>query len=260
MRNKKTIKRNTKKRKNSKRKKRKSKSKDLKIIDIPFSKKQSEGTNATLGSIQLHYQKYSNIIDYLNKLNNPSICFFDQSFLNLKISDMEMSIFPLDEDKESFKEKIFKCIKSKQRFIPIILNLITDEGNHANILLIDKKDKLIELYEPHGSRSDKSVLGGIKGAYIKKINEVKKFWKNILPTFEVKNIVDLKEGTNFQLKYDPDNHSGFCVTWSLLFIHYRILNPNIQLEKLIKYISKHITTRKLLQYAKYIEDNIKNKI
>ena len=199
-------------------------------------------------------------MDYLNKLNNPNTWFFNESVLNLKISDMKMSIVTLDNDKASFKKRLSKCMKSKQRFIPIILNLITDEGNHANILLIDKKDNLVELYEPHGSRPDKSVLGGIKGAYNKKINEVKKFWRDILPTFKVQNIVDLKKGTHFQMEYDPDNHSGFCVTWSLLFIHYRILNPDIQLERLIKYISKRITTNKLLQYAKYIEDNIKNKI
>ena len=61
------------------------------------------------------------------------------------------------------------------------------------------------------------------------------------------------------MQRDPENHSGFCVTWTILFVHYRLLNMNIKLSLLMKYIAKKITTRKLLQYAKYIEDNIKGK-
>ena len=115
-----------------------------------------------------------------------------------------------------------KSLKSKYRFIPIILNLITNEGNHANILLVDKKDKIIELYEPHGSRPVQSVLGGIKGAYNKKIGEVRRFWRKLLPDYKVINVVDFKKGTHFQMEYDPDNHSGFCVTWSILFVSVAI--------------------------------------
>lgn len=239
-------------------KKARSKKTDIRIVDVPFSKSKSAGTDATLGNIQLHYQKYSNVFDFITKFNNKNTCFIDDLFLNLEINEEEMSLYPME--KISFNNRISECMKSKKRFIPIILNLITNEGNHANILLIDKKDKLVELYEPHGSRPDKSVLGGIKGAYNKKINEVKRFWRKFLPDFKVINVVDLKRGTHFQMEYDPDNHSGFCVTWSLLFIHYRILNPDIKLKDLMNYISRKITTNKLLQYARHIEDSIKNKI
>lgn len=239
-------------------KKARSKKTDMKIVDVPFSKSKSAGTDATLGNIQFHYQKYSNVFDFIYKLNDSKTCFIDDLFLNLEISGEEMSLYPME--KVSFNKRISGCMRSNKRFIPIILNLITTEGNHANILLIDKKDKLVELYEPHGSRPDKSVLGGVKGGYNKKINEVKRFWRKVLPDFRVINVVDLKRGTHFQMEYDPDNHSGFCVTWSLLFVHYRILNPDIKLKDLMNYISRKITTNKLLQYARHIEDSIKNKI
>lgn len=235
-----------------------SKKSGIKIIDVPFSKRKSAGTNATLGNIQFKYQKYSNVFHFITKLNNKNVCLIDNLFLNLEIVEEMMSLYPME--KISFYNRISECMKSKKRFIPIVLNLITNEGNHANILLIDKKDKLVELYEPHGSRPDKSVLGGVKGAYNKKINEVKRFWKKVLPDFKVINVVDLKRGTHFQMEYDPDNHSGFCVTWSLLFLHYRILNPDIKLNDLMNYISRKITTNKLLRYARHIEDSVKNKI
>lgn len=236
--------------------------KQHKIVDIPFSESQSKGTAATLGDIHFHYQNYSNMMDYFHKIDPPNVCFFKdgKAFLNLRIDDMKMGIYPLEHNEISFKNNLIKCLKSKYRFIPIILNLITNEGNHANILLVDKKDKIIELYEPHGSRPVHSVLGGIKGAYNKKIGEVRRFWRKLLPDYKVINVVDFKKGTHFQMEYDPDNHSGFCVTWSILFVHYRILNPHVKLEDLVKYIAARVTTTKLLQYAKYVEDNIKNKI
>lgn len=236
--------------------------KEHKIVDIPFSESQSKGTEATLGDIHFHYQNYSNVMDYFHKIDHPSVCFFEggKAFLNLRIEDIKMGIYPLEHNETSFKNNLMKCIKSKHRFIPVILNLITNDGNHANILLIDKKDKIVELYEPHGSRPVQSVLGGIKGAYNKKIREVRRFWRKILPNYKVVNVVDFKKGTHFQMEYDPDNHSGFCVTWSILFVHYRLLNPHVKLDNLVKYIAARVTTTKLLQYAKYVEDNIKNKI
>ena len=85
------------------------------------------------------------------------------------------------------------------------------------------------------------------------------FWKDILPNYKVINSVDYQKGTAFQMDKDPENHSGYCVTWTILFVHYRLLNSNIKLSLLIKYLSMKITTKKLLQYAKYIEDNLKKK-
>ena len=48
--------------------------------------------------------------------------------------------------------------------------------------------------------------------------------------------------------------------WCVLFVHYRLLNQDVLLSRLIKHIDKTMTTTKLLKYAKYVEDTIKNKI
>jgi len=232
-----------------------------KIKDVPFSKNISKGTRASCRDINFHYQNYSNVLNFFKSINFDSMCLFKNSnpFLNLNINDLKLGLVPINQNIKHFKSNIKECMKSKKQFIPIILNLVTSDGNHANILLIDKKDKLIELYEPHGSRVSSSELGGVIGAYKKKINTVRNFWKNILPNFKVVNIVDYKRGTAFQMERDPENHSGFCVTWTILFVHYRLLNPKVKLSSLINYISLRITTIKLLQYAKYIEDTIKGK-
>jgi hypothetical protein len=233
-----------------------------KIVDVPFSDKNSVGTEATCGDIDFHYQNYSNVMDFFHVIDHPSTCFFSEgkAFLSLKIEDMKKGVHPLEHDFVSFRKNLMNCVESKNRFTPVILNLITDDGNHANILLIDTRDKLVELYEPHGARPSSSCLGGVVGAYRKKIAVIRRFWKEILPKFKVINAVDYRKGTAFQMEHDPENHTGFCVSWTILFVHYRLLNPHVELPTLIKYISYRITTSKLLRYAKYIEDNIKGKI
>ena len=56
----------TKKKKKSR--KRKSRGKSHKIIDPKFSTRKHHGTAATPNDIFYHYQKYSNIMEYLSKL------------------------------------------------------------------------------------------------------------------------------------------------------------------------------------------------
>ena len=232
------------------------------IVNVPFSRFRSKGTYASSGGVHFHYQNYSNVMDYLRGLNITNACFFKNrdAFLNLNIDKQNMSVKTMGSDHNIFLSDLRECLKTSKRFIPIILNLTTKDGNHANILLIDKQNEKIELFEPHGSRKSDSVLGSVKGAYSKKIRELKKFWRSILPEFNVVNVVDYRRGTHFQMEYDPENHSGFCVTWSILFAHYRLLNPDVKPETLIKYLSTKITTVKLLQYAKYVEESIKHKI
>ena len=236
--------------------------KEYNIKDVPFSKAVSKGTEASCNHFDYHYQNYSNVMDFFKIINNSNVSFFKKgdAFLNLNISNMKEGLYPINKDLKSFITNLRTCIKNKKRFIPVILNLITDEGAHANILLINKKNKTIELYEPHGSRVSSSILGGVVGAYKKKIYEIRKFFRSILPKFKVVNVVDYRSGTAFQMARDPSHHSGFCVTWTILFSHYRLLNPNLSLSVLINYISMKVTTLKLLQYARYIEDNKKEKI
>ena len=234
-----------------------------KIIDVEFSTERSKGTAASLGDIYFHYQNYSNVINFLKTLKNINACFFVNSreFLNLNIDKQKMVVKTKDNEL-IFKYDLMRCLnQTKYSFIPIVLNLITQkEGNHANILLINIKNKVIELYEPHGSRTSSSELDSVVGAYNKKIRALKNFWKDILPDYKVINAMDYRRGTHFQMEYDPEKNSGFCVTWSILFANYRMINPHVDLKILIKYLSLKITTMKLVQYAKHVEDTIKNKL
>ena len=74
---------------------------------------------------------------------------------------------------------------------------------------------------------------------------------------EIINTVDIINKPSFQANFDA--HSGYCVTWSILYAHYRILNPDVPLEKLIEYMDSKVNTQYLLKYAAYIEEVLKGK-
>jgi hypothetical protein len=221
------------------------------IIDIPFSKYKSKGTKASLGNIGFNYQSYGNIALFFHNVK-------DNFTKDLNYTNPEISL--ISRKNKVDIEYVNKFIYDK-KFNILIINLNTEEGNHANIALINNKNSTIEYFEPHGYRKNKnSEIAGNKGVYHKKLKLLRKLFGEILPTHSFIDSVSMHKKTSFQTELDPDEHSGFCVIWCILFIHYRLLNQDVLLSRLIKHMVKTLTTNKLLKYAKYIEDTIKLKI
>ena len=247
---------NYKKRKKSSKRSRlkKSKGKTIKkekIIDIPFSKYKSKGTKASIGHIFFHYQKYSNINNFFIILNKDlkNKINLNSHYLIINARKNKLSIDSPPEIDFSSNLNI------------LIIDIETNSDRHANIAIINNINNSIEYYEPHGYRRNKnSEIADIKGIYHKKIKLLKDFFKKLLPNHSFIDVVSMNKKTSFQTLLDPDENSGFCVTWCILFVHYRLLNPNILLSRLIKHIDKTINTTKLLKYAKYIEDTLKQQI
>ena len=241
------------------------KGKTKKIIDPSFSKKIHKGTAASANRIDYHYQKYSNIMEYLgiikkqNKLKD--IYIFDgtifANLINLNLNRLVIKPYILSHS--IFNNALKKS--KKNRFCPLVLSVdLTDGGeydSHANIIMVDHKLKTVELFEPHGTRTDSSELGDITAAYSKKLRVLKKYFKKILPDYKFINVVDYVKKTAFQVLYDPDEHTGYCVTWSTLYAEYRILNPDVDAELLAKYLDKKITTELLLKYSSKVEETLK---
>tara|TARA_B100000963_G_scaffold358400_1_gene382977 strand:- start:956 stop:1921 length:966 start_codon:yes stop_codon:yes gene_type:complete len=237
------------------------------IKDIPLSRKINKGTKASSNVISYHYQDYKNISNFMTKEFQKekieNVCFFKKNpdiHLQLDITQKVKVVKPLFISEQTFIDSVNQCyeLTGKKKFIPIILNIVHPSYFHANILLIDTDLKRVELFEPHGYKSKDSTVEGISSAYYNKVKAVKHFFKKILPDFQFINTVDIINEPSFQANYDA--HSGYCVTWSILYAHYRILNPNVPLEKLIEYMEAKVNTRYLLRYAAYIEEVLKNKI
>jgi hypothetical protein len=264
-----------KKTKHKKRTKRRSKKK-LKIIDVPLSKKQSKGSKESLGSINYHYQKYYNTFAFLkkiitkNKILHKRTCIPDvgkgwmKSFLKLHFfKDIPainsiMSLKPVDSTQSlhKFITEVDKCMK-QHRLVPINLEIIVpDVGTHANIILIDTHKKTVELFEPHGKRDNKSQLEDISRAYYKVSKNVQRFFSRYLPDYTYIAPSEYEPGEGLQARLDA--FSGLCVTWSILYLHYRVLNPDISQKDLLIHLDSKITKSILLRYTKYVEETLKN--
>ncbi len=121
--------------------------------------------------------------------------------------------------------------------------------------MIDKKKKRIEFFEPHGYKKELSNSYENVSKYHIKYKLLKEYFSKILKQYTFINASEIIKQRGFQDKYD--SNSGYCVTWSFLFVHYRILNPDIPLIFLMKHINKKIRVPQLLKYARYIEDILK---
>jgi hypothetical protein len=244
----------------------------LNVIDVPVASSVSMGSKASRGDINYHYQKYYNTFAFLkeivkgNKLLQERICIPDigegwmKAFLKVHfINDKLASVMPVDAEfsKEQFIKEIEVCMK--ERLIPLNLEIIVPgSGTHANVIIIDTQKKTVELFEPHGSRKDSSELESIYGAYAKVSNKVKRFFTQYLPTYRYipPSEYEPKRG----LQYRLDDFSGLCVTWTILYLHYRLLNPDIDPKKLVSYLDTKFTKKTLLRYTRYVEEVLKHKI
>ena len=236
-----------KKRNKTKRKHKTNRKYNKKIVDIPFSKYKTKGTRATLGKVNFHYQNYVNIKNFFRLLNIDIN--YDNPILHLFARNNVVNYVSIPDLRFDDKLNI------------VIINLNTSEENHANIALVNNMNNTIEYFEPHGYRRNKnSEIAGNKGIYHKKVTVLKDIFSRLLPNHSFIDAVLMNKKTSFQVELDPDEHTGFCVMWCILFVHYRLLNQDILLSRLIKHIDKTMTTTKLLKYAKHVEDTIKQKI
>jgi hypothetical protein len=238
--NTKKTKKKTGKKTGKKTRKKKEDAKD-KIVDIPFSKYKSKGTRATRGDINFQYQYYINFPIFFGKLNfnvNYSNGIINMISVNNEIHIQELPFLSFDK-----------------KFTIVIINLHIKDGDHANIALVNNINKTIEYFEPHGHRKNKnSEIEGHKGIYNQKAKLLKDVFNKLLPDHTFLNVTEYNKKTSFQTLLDPDENSGFCVIWCILFTHYRLLNPLILVSRLITHIDKVITTPKLLKYARHVED------
>jgi hypothetical protein len=266
--------------KTQKKKKKKSKKltkKDKRgIVDVPLASKVSIGSKASVGYINYHYQKYYNTFAFIkeiikkNKRLKKIVCIpnfgegWMQSFLKVNFlkGAPNQSIKSLQAvDTMVNTHKFTKAIKGcmKHRFVPINLEIIVEGvGTHANILIIDTHKKTIELFEPHGDRGEHSDLESINKAYHKVSKKVEAFFKTHFDrlTYIPPSKYEPSKGLQARL----DAFSGLCVTWSILYLHSRLLNPDVQPKRLLKYLDATFNRSKLLRYTQYVEDILKHKV
>ncbi len=250
--------------------------KNVTFKNVPIASMKLKGSLETLGEIDYHYQKYENTFEFFDKLMvkdrslRKLLCIpsvgdsWMRSFLKVVLDSedidtselMVKNVEPVDPlvSVEKFNQMVRKCDK---RFISISVQLIVKgkPGTHANILVIDTKHKIVELFEPHGNRSSETSMDSLPGAYKTSDKLVRKYFKKYFPNY--KYVSPTENLPTFGLQAKVDAYSGMCVTWCIMYLHYRLLNPYKTQKQIIRKMKSIVNRPFLLKYAKYVEDTIK---
>lgn len=103
-------------------------------------------------------------------------------------------------------------------------------SGHTNAFIYDKNDNSIEVFEPHGSRpasrfSDVEYQNALNVYFKNELKVSNIFYNDFCPAFSFQSLQVQEE---VQLETDP---FGFCQSWVLWWIDYRLSNSNSKLSR-----------------------------
>lgn len=166
-------------------------------------------------------------------------------------TEIAVELLPLMNSFSGITKEIKKGMKQNYRFICIHLGLRFKSGGHANVVLYDTKNKVVELFEPHGGHDKTNP-----NAHYKDVTRIlKKYIEYMFPKYK---FIEPKAYMPSVLQGAIDIYRGACLSICMMYLHYKLLNPNIPSNILVNRI-KHNGRIFLNQYMKYIENTIKNK-
>ena len=253
------------------------------ITDVPIDDNYHLGILASKKHLYDHYADFINFKRYFNKIikklpkkilyfpSLPLIKEFKSKFdikpifldlekikkykdrrnLSKLGSETAVEILPLMNRFSGLTKELKKGMKQNYRFICIYLGLTFKKSGHANIVLYDTKNKVVELFEPHGGRDKTNP-----DAHYKDVTHIlKKYIEYMFPKYK---FIEPKAYMPKLLQRDIDNFRGSCLSICMMYLHYKLLNPNIPSKVIVNRI-KHNGKAFLNRYIKYIENTVKNK-
>jgi hypothetical protein len=232
-----------------------------------LSNEMSLGPKAEYGDIYYTHTNYENINNYIKILIKEIgftnvICIPNFSLKTGTNYIIKNTIgYNVTRDELLISNDLLSNInKCNKRFLYINLMIHWEQVqmSHVNMIIIDFVNKTIERYEPHGKKMTQ--------------DKNKKIAKNIDNKFNNKllSYVGLDKYTYISpIDFSPmigpqtksDAYDGMCLTYSLMYLQLRIMNPDVDQKDIVKYMlskSKSDMYEILLKYAKYIEEKLKD--
>lgn len=135
------------------------------------------------------------------------------------------SIMPKDE-----YLNIDKVCKGK-RYIFYMLRLLDmfpdNSMGHRNVVIVDTKHKTVERFEPHGAFSniyDNDYVDQFMNMFTKKLGS------------DFKYLAPIEYCPYLGPQAVMENDTGYCVTWSTLYMHMRLINPDAPRSEIFEYL------------------------
>lgn len=156
-------------------------------------------------------------------------------------------IYPVNFD--SILQNRIDNLNSENDFIIIPLGIEVENGSHANMIIIDIKNKLIERFEPngfHGPREfyyNNSLLDQLLKS---KFNELIPKYKFVRPDDYLPiigfQVLESLESSKCKKIGDPN---GFCGVWCIWWTFYKIRYKTLKSKKLAKMLINKIKFNKI---------------
>jgi hypothetical protein len=231
-----------------------------------LAKEISRGSSARKGNVGYYYQNIINIYNFftllvLKKVKAFKIMCIPQFEITFGKHYIERTtaLYDLGTKKYYFPKSMVKsihdCFESDIRLIYFTFIIThTRKGiSHANIVIIDLKEKTLERFEPYGCTAfyNQIQVNSFYRSFVMKFLKLKGF-----KYLEPKNLTP----RSFGIQHTGDSYNGMCVTISAMYLQMRILNVDDKSTKIIDYfheMSKTKLKNTILKYARYIENTLK---
>jgi hypothetical protein len=170
-----------------------------------------------------------------------------------------LSIYWHDKNNNVFPNNLSSLPSIKKDIILILVTIINPDIDHANCLIVDKKNKRIVHFEPYG-RVNKQNLKDFDNTCIA-------IFKKIFPDFKYFKPDDYMTQNSFQMLSNETNPlevktgdiGGFCLAWTLWFFELYLRNPNVDLSNLVNNsISKIINLKySFMEYIRFYANKLR---
>jgi len=188
-------------------------------------------------------------LDFLFHLQreHPQFCTFPG---NLFYYDANSNRFVVPAD---LLATIQKCDKER-RFIVGVLHLKTKVGAHGNAIIIDRRNRSLARFEPHGSETNSYTAANLDKHLLDFVQDRKNTAYGVdvyepphefCPKVGPQAKADIENYYDFEEKREDRKDRGWCAVLCLMFIHYRLAHP----EKTLKDVERMISNKNATQIA-----------
>jgi len=145
---------------------------------------------------------------------------------------------------QNLRQVIGSCTKSGQQVIVIPLGLLYQPlfTGHANMLIVNTVRKTVERFEPHGSativgRDWTSVIDDTLTGFIDL--HMPPGYSYVPPIVVcAMNQTGPQADSKHSAKCKDDPERGFCLVWSTIYAHIRMISPTSSYDEVYKMLSK----------------------
>ena len=144
----------------------------------------------------------------------------------------------------NFESILLSRINYTDNYIIISLGIEVSNGSHANMIIIDIKNKLIERFEPNGKYSPRGFYYNsdlLDTLLLNKFTNILPEYTYIKPLLYLPTIgFQILETIEDSLCKKIGDPNGYCAVWCVWWVEQKITNNDVSSKELVENLIRHI--------------------